>query len=193
MEHAMNSGTPSQEFLGRLAQRGISQRRIATALSKAPSAITALFNGTRRLSFDEAAKLKRAFPDASSQDFQELPIIGVAGAGNWEEAIAVPEDFIHVPNQLGGAGRFVVTVRGESMNLVLRDGSLAIVDPTDRDVYAGSIYLIQNGDGEGTIKRFRSDPASFEPVSSDPSFQPILIGSMKFHVIGRIVGAMQKF
>jgi SOS-response transcriptional repressor LexA len=188
----MSRKTPTHEILEALEALGVPRKQIAMRLSVAPSAITDLFNGKRALKYDEAVHLQETFL-AKAHGSRDLPVIGMAGAGNWIEAIADPEETVHVPERAGTSGKFVVEVVGQSMNQVLPDGSLAIIEPDETDVYVGKLYLLQNADGEGTIKRFRTDPLRFEPVSDDPTFEPIMIGAVDFQVVGRVTGAIQKF
>ncbi|HEX8413430.1 MAG TPA: S24 family peptidase [Sphingomicrobium sp.] len=123
-----------------------------------------------------------------------LPIIGMAGAGNWAAALEDPgNDVLNVPMQIGAGGRFVVEVFGESMNLLLPPGSYAVIDPDDRELYVGKLYLLQSHEGEATIKRYRADPARFEPVSDNSEFQPFGIHDFEFRVIGRVTAGMLRF
>ena len=188
----MTRKTPTREILDALEDLGVPRKQIAMRLAVAPSAITDLYAGKRTLKYDEAVQLQLTFL-SKAQGSRDLPVIGMAGAGNWVEAIADPEETVHVPARAGTSGKFVVEVVGQSMNQVLPDGSLAIIEPDETDVYVGKLYLLQNADGEGTIKRFRTDPLRFEPVSDDPSFEPIMIGAVDFQVVGRVTGAIQKF
>lgn len=187
----MAKETPTKELLSRLEEAGVPKGVIAKRLALSASAVSDLYAGRRQLKYDEAAKLMTEFPGQSVA--KNLPLIGMAGAGNWLEAIESTQQRIVVPKPLVEKAKFLVEVRGQSMNLMLPDGSYAAVDPDDRDLYVGKLYLLMNADGEATIKRYRADPGRFEPVSDDPFFQPIRIGSMDFRVIGRVTAGMQKF
>jgi SOS-response transcriptional repressor LexA len=79
------------------------------------------------------------------------------------------------------------------MNLLLPEGSHAIVDPEDRRLFNGKLYLLRNAEGEATIKRYRTDPARFEPVSDNPDYLPFEIGQLDFSIIGRVTSGLQKF
>lgn len=187
----MPETTPSQEILDRLEAAGIPKRVIAEKLLIPPSGVTDLFRGRRGLKHDEALKLLSMLPQ--QRQGREVPVIGMAGAGNWIEAIELASEKAWLPEQVGAAGKFAVRVVGQSMNLLLPEGSLAVVDPDDRELYVGKLYLLMNGDGEGTIKRYRADPARFEPVSDDPSFEPFSIANFDFRIIGRVTSGVQAF
>jgi len=181
--------TPSRELLDRLQDAGVPKGAIAKRLVLAPSAISALYAGERHLKHDEAVSLLDMLP--AKDRVHELPLIGMAGAGNWIEAIEVTRRQVPVP--AGMKGKFALEIVGNSMNLLLPDGSIAIVDPDDTSLFVGKLYLLLNDDGEATVKRFRTEPSRFEPVSDDPSHEAFEIGSMPFRVIGRISGGVQFF
>ncbi len=187
----MERNTPSKEILDRLAEAGVPKNVIAMKLVVSPSAVSDLYAGKRQLKHDEAVKLLNLAPKGDRG--RELPVIGMAGAGNWVEAIEHTRERVWVPYQAGETGKFAVEVVGQSMNLLLPEGSLAIVDPDDRDLFIGKLYLLLNSEGEATIKRYRVDPARFEPVSDDSSFAAFRIGSFDFQVVGRVTFAMQRF
>jgi repressor LexA len=180
----------SARLIQALKDAHVPQRAVADKLSLAPSAVSMLFQGRRELKHDEALKLQELLDVDPS--VIEIPLIGMAGAGNWVEAIEVARRTVWVP--AASAGKFAIEIVGDSMNLAgLPEGATAIVDPEDTDLHVGKIYLLLNGDGEATVKRFRHDPARFEPVSSNPKHAPFSVGSSDFRVIGRISGAVQLF
>lgn len=187
----MSRRSPSDELLEQLEEAGVPKGVIAKTIAVAPSAVSALYAGIRQLKYDEAVKLLRLVPAAQSG--LHLPVIGLAGAGQWLEAVEHAREHIWAPRQIMGDAKFAVEVVGQSMNLLLPEGSLAIVDPDETEVLVGKIYLLRNAEGEATIKRFRQDPARFEPVSDDPTFEPFLIGQFDFRVIGRVTGSMRRF
>lgn len=152
------------------------QRVVAMKLNLSPSAVSLIMKGERALKFDEAVKIQNllgASTAATGGAGRELPVIGWSGAGKWVEAIEVPRHQVWVPNQT--AGKFGVEVSGDSMDIVLPEGSTAIIDPEQVDLYAGKLYLLINADGEATIKRYRAEPARFEPVSNNPEYVLSLI------------------
>lgn len=64
-------------------------------------------------------------------------------------------------------------VEGDSMDRISPPGSLIFVNLADRRLVTNACYIITNGDGEATYKRFRANPARFEPVSTNPAHEPI--------------------
>lgn len=182
------------ELLKRLAEKRFTGRQIADLLGIAPTRITEIKAGNRRIQQDEMATLARFFgmgevehQDPLSDMLEWVPVIGIAAAGCWEEAITIPHYTVPLLKKPGRKPAFAVEVNGDSMDQILPNGSWAAVDPSQRTLYERKVYLIQNGHGEATIKRYRESPARFEPVSSNPEHRPIFMGEHQIAVIGRIV------
>jgi len=195
--------------------RSISQARLADALGfTSQSAVSALLAGKRRVTVDEAAAIyamlgldgaeqaaSAAIPPAEPAsarlrvggaddvlpDYGVVPVIGIAGAGRWREAVEVPLGHMPVPGRLSGRGMFGIEVSGDSMDLLIDDGGLILVDAGQKELTPGGVYLIANSRGEATVKRYRRDPARFEPCSSNPAHHPFLISDDDFSVLGKVV------
>lgn len=120
-------------------------------------------------------------------DYRVVPVIGIAGAGRWREAVEMPLGHMPVPGRLSGRGVFGIEVNGDSMDLLIEDGGLILVDAGQKELAAGGVYLIANSGGEATVKRYRRDPARFEPCSSNPAHQPFLVSDDDFSVLGKVI------
>lgn len=181
------------EMIRQLDEKRVSGRGLADLLGIAPARITEMKKGTRRIQQDEMAVLAEFFglgkpaDEASFGNVIWVPVIGLAAAGAWKDAIEVPAFAIprvKIPNTNQA---FAVLVDGDSMNQILPERSYAVVDPDQKRLTNKKVYLIQNGGGETTIKRFREGPARFEPVSTNPEHNVIHMGEHEITVIGRIV------
>lgn len=126
------------------------------------------------------------FPIAGGQ----IPVIGMVAAGNWREAVQETTDYIAAP--VAARRAFGLVVEGDSMDKVTPEGSTVLIDPDDCDLRDGDYYVVQNGDGEATFKRFRAEPARLEPCSNNPSHTVIMLGNKPFTITGRVVGVYQK-
>lgn len=189
---------PPPKMIAALKKAGITQREVAERLGISPSAVSNLMSGSRGLKHSEAIKLLEMLEVAgwsdgtsSSSGGREVPLIGMAGAGRWVEAVELAKEHVWIPPR--AEGKFALEVVGDSMNLLLPEGSIAIIDPDQTDLYAGKLYLLRNVEGEATIKRYRSDPARFEPVSDNASYVSFAVGSTDFRVLGRVTAGMQIF
>lgn len=183
----------------------VSQADLAAALGLAgQSAVSALLAGKRKVSVDEAAAIYAlldldpparerpaavppAEPPVALPDYAVVPVIGMAGAGNWRESVEIPQGFMPVPQRLAGRAVFGIAVSGDSMDLLIEDGGLILVDAAQKELVPGGVFLIANSAGEATVKRYRRDPARFEPCSSNPQHCPFLVSDDDFRIVGKVV------
>ena len=181
------------ELLKRLAEKRVTGAGIAKLLGIPAPRVAEIKKGTRRIQQNEMPILAEFFGlgeiDSPSVDTNVVwvPVIGIAAAGSWREAIEVPAFLVPQIKRAGCNQAFAVQVDGDSMNQILPERSYAVVDPDQRELRNNRVYLIQNGGGETTIKRFCTEPARFEPVSSNPMHNVIHIGEHEITVIGRVV------
>ncbi len=127
---------------------------------------------------------------AGPQQARQVPVIGLVAAGNWREAVQETERYIAALAE--GRNTFGLTVAGRSMDQIAPEGSTVMVDPDRLELHDGGFYVVMNGDGEATFKRYRSNPARLEPCSSDTSYSTIVLGSEAFTIVGRVVGVYQQ-
>lgn len=95
--------------------------------------------------------------------------------------------FVPVPVHLKGRNLYGLEPYGDSMDLIIPAGGTIIVDPDDKDLRDGKFYVIENDERLTTFKRFSKDQMALLPCSSNPTHQPIPLGSEPFRVIGRVV------
>lgn len=115
-----------------------------------------------------------------------VPLVGRAPAGNWREAIEVPIGHVSVRADKAGRNSFAVEIDGDSMNMILPEGGWAVVDPDQRSFYHRRVYLVMNGDGEATLKRYLDNPARLVPVSTNDTHGEIMLGD-PITIIGRVI------
>lgn len=116
-----------------------------------------------------------------------VPIVGSVAAGAFAEALENPEGYLPIPPSVGGARCFALRPAGDSMNQVAGPSDYIVVDPDQANLENGRLYVVRNGDGEATFKRFRSDPPLLEPVSTNPEHRVIPVGAEPFTVVGRVI------
>lgn len=170
--------------------QGVSQETLASRAGMThKSAIAKIFNGTRSVKLSEAARIYDVLQlnPISSTGVQTVPIIGFASAGNWREAVEMPIGRMVIPNRVAGPRAFAIQVKGDSIDQLVADGGWVVVDPDDKALAGGKVYLIQNGEYETTVKRYQRTPARFEPVSSNADHQSFLASDCDFVVLGRVV------
>ncbi|CAB4140208.1 LexA SOS-response transcriptional repressors (RecA-mediated autopeptidases) [uncultured Caudovirales phage] len=169
---------------------GISQAKMARDIGlPSQSAFSNILNGTRKVTVQEAAAIYRilGITFAPEPNVTAIPIIGLANAGSWREAIQMPIGYTAVPNRAAGPKSFALEVSGDSMDLIIEDGGYVVVDPDRKELLPGKCYLIMNGEHEATVKMYQRDPSRFEPCSSNPQHQPFMASDKDFVIVGRVV------
>lgn len=72
------------------------------------------------------------------------------------------------------AGRYVMRVRGNSMNCVAADGQFIVINPNIPPIdELANKFVIASYAGECTFKRLRLNPLRLEPYSNDPDYEAI--------------------
>lgn len=109
-----------------------------------------------------------AFPDISEEILGWVEEAGLDPTGDW----------------------IALRVVGDSMDRISPPDSIIFVDRSDKVLVPNACYVISNGNGEATYKRFRSNPMRFEPVSTNPAHEPIyptreplIVGRVKKSII----------
>jgi transcriptional regulator with XRE-family HTH domain len=76
-------------------------------------------------------------------------------------------------------------VSGDSMDRISPPDSVIFVDRKDVSLVTNACYVIADDEGNATYKRFRSGPKRFEPVSTNPSHEPIFPDNDPI-IVGRV-------
>lgn len=140
-----------------------------------------LYSGTGPMVDEEIPIPNGAIPVAP------IPVIGEIAAGNWKEAVRKSTLSIPAPLPSMPPLAFALEVSGDSMDLLVEDGAMIIVDPGDRQFFHKRYYAVQNGEGETTFKQYMGDPARLVPCSSNPAHKEIILGDEPVTIIGRII------
>lgn len=99
----------------------------------------------------------------------------------------MPMGELPIPMDAAGPDAFALELTGDSMDKVISEGSHIVIDPRDKELRVGKSYLIQNGDGEATVKAYFRDPPRFEPLSNNPDHKGWEIADQDFVILGRVV------
>ncbi len=122
-----------------------------------------------------------------------VPVLGAIQAGNWREAIADADgEYVPIPASAVGPNAFGLRPRGDSMDRIVSEKTILVVDPDLYELLDGKLYAVMNGDGETTFKRFRANPPRLEPDSNNPEHQAIPLGREHVTVIGQVQWRMEK-
>ncbi|MFW2829904.1 LexA family protein [Sphingomonas sp. ID0503] len=178
------------EIKAAIKRAGLRQIDIAEHLGLTQKKVSETLGGKRRFQFHEMDRLRELLAKhdpAMPGPLRAIPIIGQVAAGNWREAVRHPLASMPALDPSIPHRAFALRVAGDSMDLRAQDGATIVVDPEDRSLYPGRLYVVLNEDGETTFKEFRSDPARLVPLSSNPAHVDIVLGQGHFEVVGRVI------
>jgi SOS-response transcriptional repressor LexA len=116
----------------------------------------------------------------------EAPLVSWVSAGQLSTDEAVDEALGTAKAVLPTGDWIALRVDGESMDRISPPGSIIFVDRHDKRLVNGGFYVIDDGEGGSTYKRFRAGPMRFEPVSKNkdlptlyPDNEPTIVGRVK--------------
>lgn len=178
--------------------RKITQEAIAEGLggTTTKGTIAKLENSTMALSLDYIVGIAKVLGVSPAEiiapvesSARDIPLLGAVAAGNWREAVQDARETVPVPPWVSGNNLFALRIDGDSMDELVPDKGVIIVNPDDLDLVNGRVYVVANGSHETTFKRFSASPPRLEPCSTNPLHQPIEIGREPFLTIGRAICA----
>lgn len=119
----------------------------------------------------------------------DVPLVSWVAAGQLASADAVVDtedcERIAVPGLDPKGDWIALEVQGDSMDRISPPESIIIVNRKDRKLVPNACYVIGDGEGGATYKRFRSSPMRFEPVSTNPGHEPIFPDNTP-KIVGRV-------
>ena len=129
-------------------------------------------------------KAKQALSTSSG-----LPLVGSVAAGSPILAEENIEDYVEVPNVIGGEeGDYILRVRGESMkNAGILEGDFVIVRPAE-EAANGEIVVALIED-EATVKRFFRENGHIRLQPENEAMEPIITADAR--VLGRVIGVFR--
>lgn len=145
-----------------------------------------------------ATDLRRLGPvpsnvSGSNTEITDIPLVSWTTASKFasQEALLGHEDFEKVKvADLPKGNHIALKVVGHSMNRQAPDGSLIVVSLDRKTLIDGHFYIIAVN-GETTFKKYRANPARFEPDSTEPFDTIYPTGAVE--VVGEVVQAIKKF
>jgi transcriptional regulator with XRE-family HTH domain len=173
--------------------KGLTLEQLAEKSGFSVGYISRMASSHRNVSLKNLQKLADALGvDArdliSKPEARGVPILSWVSAGIMlcEDAIDEAIGTISV-GDLDPAGDWIaLRVTGDSMNRISPPDSVILVDRNDKRLVPNACYVIDDGTGAATYKRYRSSPPRFEPVSTNavheaifPENQPTVIGRVK--------------
>lgn len=114
-----------------------------------------------------------------------VPVLSWVSAGRLEPVLnAKPIRVEHLVLPKGDWA--ALEVRGDSMDRIAPEGSLIVVDRSDKNLRDGRFYVVSIEDqGDATFKRFRAKPDRLAPFSMNPDNESIPM-QPDMRVFGRV-------
>jgi len=172
-----------------MTERRVTQTDLARVANlPSQSAMSNILKGKRRITAEEAAVIYRYLGIAGPKPIataHNVPIIGFGSASSWREAVLMPLGAMTIPPRKAGPKSFAIEIQGDSLDQIVPDGGYVVIDPEQKELRPGKLYLIQNGDHDATVKCYERQPARFVPLSSNPVHQPIPASEVDV-IIGRV-------
>lgn len=181
---------------------GLTQQELADRVGTSQPQIRRLESGDRELTRTWAERLAPAlkttamkilFPDSDPADGQVRGrLISWVSAGALLQPDVRPAhddddvQWVYAPDLDPNGDWIVLRVDGDSMNRISPHDSLIFVNRKDRRLVPNACYVIADGEGGATYKRYRP-PNTWEPVSTNKEHKPLeLDEGHQPEVIGRV-------
>ncbi len=182
------SMTPA-EIREELSARGMSIRDLAEATGISENFLTkSLGKANRGFKVHEMDAIREVLgPEPEELErIRTIPWLGDVQAGSFRPAEQRVGRRIAVSDPETPAHAYGLTVKGDSMDLIVPDGATLVIDPDDVALWPGRRYVVRTEDGQTTFKEFQSDPARLVPCSSNPEHQEIMLGAEPVTILGRV-------
>ena len=188
----MATNAPPNQIAAVRKRVGLKIEELAERAGLSTTYVWRMERGERNVSLKNLQKLADALGVAPSDLIESKPVADVPIL-SWVSAGMMARDDVQQDvvgeirmSDLDPRGEWIaLRVEGDSMDRISPPGSLILVDMTDKALVPNACYIITDGDSQATYKRFRSNPPRFEPVSTNPSHQPIFPDGEPA-VIGRV-------
>lgn len=178
-------------------KRGLTIEQLSDRTGLSVSYISRMARGDRNVSVKNLNKIAAALDVSPSELIDdhlmvEIPIISWVSAGHMLREDGQQDVIGHIEMPyLDPRGQWIaLRVEGDSMDRISPPGSLIFVDLTDQELVPNGCYVIADDGNHVTYKRFRANPARFEPVSTNLSLQPIypdgepiIVGRVRLSII----------
>lgn len=180
-----------------LAHSQLKQAELARQLShrfgwrEDRSVINKILKGRRMLDAKEMLDISEItgfpLPVDESTPAQNIPLVSWVSAGALARDDVADEQLGKIiVSDLPKGDWIALRVEGTSMDRISPPESIIFIDRSDKRLVSNALYVIDDGEGNATYKRYRpGPPPRFEPVSTDPAHEPIFFENDPL-IIGRV-------
>lgn len=181
--------------------QNLTQQQLADRIGTSQPQIKRLEAGERELTRPWAERLapalkttpiKLLFPDMELEPQTRAPLIAWVSAGALVQPDLQPDydeddvQWVYAPDLDPTGDWIALRVDGDSMNRISPHDSIIFVNRKDKRLVANACYVIEDGEGGATYKRYRP-PNSWEPVSTNPIHKPMMLApGRQPGIVGRV-------
>lgn len=181
----------ADEIKAELDRRGMTQRDLADAIGMSENYLSKALNGKREFKIPEMDAIRRELapePQAAGHlPIRSIPLLGRVPAGRFQPQEQQGGRRVIVSDPDVPPRAYALTVSGDSMDLLVHDGSTIVIDPDDKRLWPGFRYVVRTEDGETTFKEYQEGPARLMPCSSNPANREIELGDEPITIEGRVI------
>lgn len=154
------------------------------------SLINKIIKGRRILDAKEMLAISEVtgfpLPVDESSPPRTVPLISWVSAGALARDDVADDHLGKIVADLPDGDWIALRVDGSSMDRISPPDSIIFVDRHDTNLVGNACYVIDDGEGNATYKRYRpGPPPRFEPVSTEAAHEPIFFDNEP-RVIGRV-------
>lgn len=190
----------NQWVVDALAFSRMTNTALAEMLGIDQSRVAEMKTGKRRVQADEIPVIARVTGLALPPDFGAppleahdvrhpltVPIVSAVSAGALKKPDVSDEQIgiIRVADIDPKGDWIALRVTGDSMDRISPPDSVILVNRKERRLVPNACYVVSDGDDGVTYKRFRPNPDRLEPVSTNPSHEPMFF-EQEPAIIGRV-------
>lgn len=179
-----------QAIRDELEARGMSIRDLSEATGIPENYLSkSLGKAARRFQIEEMEAIRKVFDDdadTGTSTLRTIPWLGDVPAGKFAASEQRGGRRIAIADPETPPNAYALTVKGDSMDLIVPNGAMVIIDPDDTALWPGRRYVIMIDDGQTTYKEFQADPARLVPCSTNDEHQDIMLGDAPIRILGRV-------
>ncbi|WP_420824998.1 LexA family protein [Sphingomonas corticis] len=178
------------DIRGELDRRNMSQRDLAQAVGMNEDHLSKALAGRRQFKLHEMDAIRAELAPEPGRDdhlpLRSIPLLGDVPAGSFQPQEQIGGKRLVVTDPEVPPNAYGLRIKGDSMDLIVPDGSTVIVDPDDKKLWPGFRYVVRTADGQTTFKEYQEGPARLVPCSSNPQHHEIELGAEPIVIEGRV-------
>jgi repressor LexA len=177
-----------EQIRAELEARNMSIRDLAEATGIDENKLTkSLGRPRRRIQVAEMDAIKAVFADVADEPaIRTIPLLGEVPAGSFQPTDQKGGRRLPVSDPETPPRAYALTVKGDSMDLIVPNGATLVIDPDDKAFWPGRRYVVRTEDGQTTFKEYQDAPARLVPCSSNDEHKEIMLGHEPVDVLGRV-------